>query len=162
MNLHAARALVVAATAALPAMSPAAKTGDVPAATRSAQADDLAVTQLEQRWIADIERGDRDDLAAMLADDYRDIDWQGRIRDKQAVLAAIAKPSGTSQHIRNLRVRAWGDTAVATGTNEVHSAAKGWTAEVSFSDVFARIDGHWRAVASQETLRKSPGSRAQR
>jgi hypothetical protein len=26
--------------------------------------------------------------------------------------------------------------------------------EVSFTDVFARIDGRWLAVSSQETLRK--------
>jgi hypothetical protein len=32
--------------------------------------------------------------------------------------------------------------------------------EVSFTDVFARIDGNWRAVSSQETLRKPPAASA--
>jgi hypothetical protein len=152
------RAAVLAAAAALPILARAAPPGDVSPPERDAQADKLAVTQLEHRWIADIGSGNRGDLATILADDYRDIDWQGRVRDKDALLAAIGKPAGTSQHIRGLQVRAWGDTAVATGANEVHSATKGWTAEVSFTDVFARIDGHWRAVASQETLRKPPAS----
>jgi len=48
----------------------------------------------------------------------------------------------------------WGDTAIATGINEVRSRSKGWTVEVPFTDVFARIDGHWLAVSSQETVRQ--------
>jgi hypothetical protein len=154
MNGRAVRAAVSAATAALPALALAAQPVGVPSAMHGTRADKLAVAQLEHRWIADIASGDRADLATILVHDYRDIDWRGRVRDKEALLASLGKPSGTSQHILALQVRAWGDIAVATGTNEVHSATKGWTAEVSFTDVFARIDGHWRAVASQETLRK--------
>lgn len=116
-------------------------------------ADQLAIGKLEQRWLADIGAGDRGDLAVILADDYRDIDWRGQIRDKQTMLAAIHKSADKVQHIARLQVRVWGDTAVATGINQVHSASKGWTVEIPFTDVFARIDGHWRAVASQETLR---------
>lgn len=113
-----------------------------------------AVEKLEQRWIADIAHGDRDDLATLLADDYRDIDWKGDVRDKTTLLASLHPSADATQHITHLQVRVWGDTAVATGINEVHSRSKGWTVEVPFTDVFARIDGHWLAVSSQETLRK--------
>jgi len=106
--------------------------------------------------IADIGAGNREDLAVILADDYRDIDWRGQIRDKHTMLAASHKSTDKTQHITQLRVRVWGDTAVATGINQVHSASKGWTVEIPFTDVFARIDGHWRAVASQETVRTPP------
>lgn len=123
-------------------------------------ADQRAIAALEQRWVADIAQGNRGDLATMLADDFRDIDWQGHPRDRQAVLAGIHPSTGTTQHITRLDVRVWGDTAVATGVNEVHSDSKGWTVEVSFTDVFARIDGNWRAVSSQETLRKPPAASA--
>jgi hypothetical protein len=153
------RAAMLAAAAVVTVLARAAQPADVAAPMHDAQADKLAVTQLEHRWIADIGIVNRGDLATILADDYRDIDWQGRVRDTDALLASLGKPSGTSQHILALQVRAWGDTAVATGTNEVHSATKGWTAEVSFTDVFARIDGHWHAVASQETLRKPASGR---
>lgn len=112
------------------------------------------VEKLEQRWVADIARGDRDDLATLLANDYRDVDWKGEARDKRTLLAGLHASADTTQHITQLQVRVWGDAAVATGTNEVHSRSKGWTVEVSFTDVFARIDGHWLAVSSQETLRK--------
>jgi hypothetical protein len=113
-----------------------------------------AVEKLEQRWITDIARGDRDDLAALLADDYRDVDWKGDIRDKPTLLAGLHPSADTAQHITQLLVRVWGDTAVATGINEVHSRSEGWTVEVPFTDVFARVDGRWLAVSSQETVRK--------
>lgn len=141
---------------ALPMLSSAATPSQT--ASNAQSVAERAVEKLEQRWIADIARGDRDDLAAMLADDYRDIDWKGDSRDKSTLLAGLHPSADTTQGITQLQVRVWGDTAVATGTNEVHSRSKGWTVEVAFTDVFARIDGHWLAVSSQETLRKPPKS----
>lgn len=161
MGLRGIRVAFLAAAVVLPAISFAAGPSNAHGPARGTAADSHAVEQMEQRWIADIQRGDRADLAMLLADDYRDIDWQGRVRDKQALLAAVAKPGHASQHITRLRVRTWGDTATATGINEVRSAARGSVVEIAFTDVFARIGGQWRAVSSQETLRrpaKSGGS----
>ncbi len=160
MNARIARSAAFALAAATPVLSIAAAPMQAFAAEHHAShADQLAVEKLERRWVADIAQGNRDDLAAILADDYRDIDWQGQVRDKQALLAGIHRSPATSQHITHLDVRAWGDTAVATGVNQVHSASKGWTVEVPFTDVFARIDGRWRAVSSQETVRKPLATR---
>jgi hypothetical protein len=136
----------------LPCLSSAAPPPQTASTTQGAAR--RSVEELEQRWIADIARGDRDDLATLLAADYRDIDWKGRMRDKPALLAGLHASADTTQHITHLRVRAWGDTAVATGINQVHSHSKGWTVEVPFTDVFAWIGGHWLAVSSQETVRK--------
>jgi len=121
---------------------------------QAATKDSAAVAQLEQRWLAAVSLGgDRSALDAILADDYIDTDWQGRTRNKTDLLRGAAA-KGASEHVAGLRVRVWGDTAVATGTNHIHSSAKGWSADVTFTDIFSRIDGRWRAVASQETLRK--------
>ncbi|HKZ09244.1 MAG TPA: nuclear transport factor 2 family protein [Rhodanobacteraceae bacterium] len=139
---------------ALPVLPATAATTPPQAAANAPSVAQGAIEKLEQRWTADIARGDRDDLAAMLADDYRDIDWKGVIRDKSTLLAGLHASADATQHITQLQVRVWGDTAVATGINEVRSRSKGWTVEVPFTDVFARIDGHWLAVSSQETLRK--------
>ncbi|MGH8184124.1 MAG: nuclear transport factor 2 family protein [Rhodanobacteraceae bacterium] len=122
-----------------------------PATTAASHA---AVSQLERQWLAAVEPGgDRKVLDTILADDYLDTDWRGHARDKPALIAAPAA-QGVTQHVSGLHIRVWGCTAIATGVNRIHSAAKGWTVEVPFTDVFARIDGRWRAVASQETLRK--------
>ncbi|HXE67341.1 MAG TPA: hypothetical protein VN630_09875, partial [Rhodanobacteraceae bacterium] len=58
------------------------------------------------------------------------------------------------EHVTGMRVRVWDDTAIATGINHMHSDTQGWSVDVAFTDVFSRIDGRWRAVSSQETLRK--------
>lgn len=131
------------------AASAFAQTGRVPAA-----ADSASVTRLEQRWLAAVSPGgDRGKLDDILADDYIDTDWQGRIRTKHDLLAAAAT-KGVTEHVTGMRVRVWGNTAVATGLNHIHSSAKGWSVDVAFTDVFSRIHGRWRAVSSQETLRK--------
>lgn len=147
-----AGALVMCACASVSHAQPAA-TAPAPDAARvaAARAD---VAQLEQRWLADIADGNRSDLSMILADDYRDIDWRGRPRNRTELLAGLHQPPTSTQRITDLQVRVWGDAAVATGINHVQSTTRGRSVEVSFTDVFARIDGHWRAVSSQETLRK--------
>jgi hypothetical protein len=130
-----------------------------PAASTTTQraADEVAATQLERRWVAALAPGgDRSALDDSLADDYVDIDGRGRVRHKADLGHAPGSPGKTTQQVSGLDVRVWGDSAVATGVNTVHSTAKGWTTEVAFTDVFVRVDGHWRAVSSQETPRRSP------
>jgi len=125
------------------------RTGEAPAGTDSA-----TIARLEQRWVVAVSPGgDRGTLEQILADDYVDTDWQGHTRNKADLLRAPAAKGATEQ-VTDLHVRTWGDTAVATGINHMHSSAKGWSVDVAFTDVFSRIDGHWRAVSSQETLRK--------
>ena len=122
--------------------------------TASAAADRTAVARLEQRWLAAVSPGgDRSALGGILADDYVDTDWQGRLRNKADLLHGTTAKDVT-EHVTGMRVRVWGDTAVATGTNHMHAGTKGWSVDVAFTDVFSRIDGRWRAVSSQETLRK--------
>jgi hypothetical protein len=134
-----------------------------PAASTTAQraADKAAVIRLERRWVVALAPGgDRSALGDILADQYVDIDWRGQIRHKADLIHATGSPKDAVQHVTALQVRVWGDSAVATGVNTVHSPTRGWTIEVPFTDVFERIDGRWRAVSSQETLRKPPASSA--
>ena len=154
--------LLLAATALALVVMPSVSVAHVHAAACKADAamDRSDIARLERRWIADIARGDRRDLAAILADDYMDIDWRGHRRDKHALLDALRPDAGRTQRISALQVRTWGDAAVATGTNRVHSSAQGRNVEVSFSDVFACIDGDWRAVSSQETVARPPAGAA--
>ncbi|MGA9343405.1 MAG: nuclear transport factor 2 family protein [Rhodanobacteraceae bacterium] len=113
------------------------------------------IAELEQRWIDAAVTGDRRALKTILADDFIDVSAKGEIRGKSDVIGHPATSRNVTQSIKDLTVRVWGDTAVATGVNRVHSTDKGWTVEVPFSDTFARIGGQWRAVSAQETLRHS-------
>jgi hypothetical protein len=146
LTLAAAFALIAYAVPAFPRIPPP-----------STAADRATVTRLEQRWLAAVSPGgDRSVLDGILADDYVDADWQGHLRNKADLLGGTTAKD-VAEHVTGMRVRVWGDTAVATGINHMHSAAKGWSVDIAFTDVFSRIDGRWRAVSSQETLRKSAG-----
>jgi ketosteroid isomerase-like protein len=125
------------------------------AGTRDVVADKVQIVRLEQRWLNLATSDDRHALASIFADDFIDVSVKGEIRDKADVIAHSATPAHVTQSIKDLTVRVWGDTAVATGIDQIHSNDKGWTVEVPFTDTFARIEERWRAVSSQETLRKS-------
>ncbi|WIG55127.1 MAG: hypothetical protein OJF61_000913 [Rhodanobacteraceae bacterium] len=143
-TLAAALATIACAAPAFP-QTPAASTAN----------DRTAVTRLEHRWLAAVSPGgDRGALNGVLADDYVDTDWQGHLRNKADLLHGTTAKDVT-EHVTGMRVRVWDDTAVATGINHMHSGTKGWSVDVAFTDVFSRIDGRWRAVSLQETLRKS-------
>ena len=115
------------------------------------------VTQVERDWLQALRNDDRAALGRILADDFTDISVHGEVRHKAEAVTHRAAP-GTVQHVHDLQVRVYGDTAVATGINSVRSRAQGWRVDVAFTDVFVRRDGRWQAVSAQETLR-SGGSR---
>jgi hypothetical protein len=141
-------ALLLPATLAVTSVAQAASAGRRAADART------VIAKLEHRWLAAVSLGGhRDDLRAILADDFIDVDWQGRIRHKADLIAAPTQ-SHVTQRVTDLRIRTWQNTAVATGVNHVQATDKGWSIAVSFTDVFVRIDGRWRAVSAQETLRK--------
>jgi hypothetical protein len=122
------------ATVAAFAMIACASAASARTAATSTAADRAAVTRLEQRWLAAVAPGgDRGTLAGILADDYSDTDWQGHTRNKTDLLKAAA-PKDWTEHVTDMHVRVWGDTAVATGINHVHSSAKGWSVDVAFTD----------------------------
>lgn len=120
------------------------------------ESDRAQIVALEQRWLAAIRNGDRYALENILANGFIDINVNGQMRDRDEVIAHSAAPPDSTQTITRLKVRVYGDTAIANGINTVHSKTQGWTVEVAFTDVFVRERGVWRAVSAQETLRKPP------
>lgn len=157
MRATARRFATAAATLAALLVPPVPAVAAATEATAQTRADRAAVAQVEQDWLAALRDDDRAALGRILADDFTDITVHGEVRHKAAAVAHRTAP-GTDQRVHDLQVRVYGDTAVATGTNTVHSRAQGWSVDVAFTDVFVRRHGHWQAVSAQETLR-SPDSR---
>jgi ketosteroid isomerase-like protein len=139
------------------------------AGTATAAAQDIAtqapaghsavaqIEQVERDWLAALRNDDRAALGRILADDFTDISVHGEVRHKAEAVAHRVAPD-TVQHVHDLQVRVYADTAVATGINTVHSRAQGWSVDVAFTDVFVHRHGRWQAVSAQETLRNG-GSR---
>ena len=119
--------------------------------------DVQAIGEIEQQiakaWV------DRDQPAieAILAPDWSVTDPTGQVLTKAQV---IRETFGSTERridamvVDDVHVRLFGDVAVATGRNRATGSYQG--AEVSvvlrFTDVFARRDGQWQAVASHGTF----------
>ncbi len=109
--------------------------------------------QLEHRWIRASATHDTTVLDQLLAADFVEITYDGRIRHKADVLRGRVAP-GTVQTLSDLRVRFFGTTAIVTGLNTAANNQHGWTARLRFTDVFIRDRAGWHAVSAQETLLK--------
>ena len=108
------------------------------------------VKAVEQRWL---ENEDRPDVVqSILADDFVHVLPIGFI-SKEDHLAYLRKHPNAfpgSKHFEELRVRIYGDVAIATGiVSTIHDpGAK--AKRTAFTDVFVRRDGKWLAVNAQE------------
>jgi ketosteroid isomerase-like protein len=108
------------------------------------------VKAVEQRWL---ENEDRPDVVqSILADDFMHVLPVGFI-SKEDQLAFLRKHPNAfpgSKHFEELRVRIYGDVAIATGiVSTIHDpGAK--AKRTAFTDVFVRRDEKWLAVNAQE------------
>lgn len=129
----------------------------------SAQADaatephtEAAVIAVDNGWETAEETGDVSYIDRLLLPEYRSINVDGSIHDKQAIMASASKSSPE----RVAKIRAWdaahpqktsvvivGDTAVLTFALD----RPGGTLPIMSCDVFVYRDGRWRALYSQHT-----------
>jgi hypothetical protein len=108
------------------------------------------VKAAEQRWL---ENEDRPDVVqSILADDFVHVLPVGFI-SKEDQLAFLRKHPNAfpgSKHFEELRVRIYGDVAIATGiVSTIHDPGNK-ADRTAFTDVFVRRDEKWLAVNAQE------------
>lgn len=122
----------------------------------AASGDTQQLLELEQRWLVAGERRDIPALQKILADDFVDVSYQGKLRSKADHLATTLAPGKSRQTLEELKVRLYGDTGIVNGLDQVVTADGSATYEIRFTDVFVKRDGRWQAVSAQETLEKNP------
>lgn len=112
---------------------------------------DQRLEVLAREWAAAEQRGDTASLAHMLADDFVGIGPRGFMLTKEQWLARY-----TSGGLRNasfaldeVRVRVYGDAAVATGRQTQRGDFQGHDIAGQFrtTQVFVRQDGRWLLAA---------------
>jgi ketosteroid isomerase-like protein len=117
--------------------------------TASTDLDELRA--LNHDYVQSVQQGDVQRFDAILADDFLASNPDGSLVDKPQFLAQTARPvtiSGLTAH--DVRVRVLGEVAIiharttyATSTGEQRSGR--------YTDVWARRDGRWVAVAAHVT-----------
>jgi ketosteroid isomerase-like protein len=129
--------------------------GDAVVASGQNRAIASELSEIEHRlvkaWIA----GDRGTVDSVLAADWSVIDMTGHVLTKPQVMQEFGSGDRRieSGSVDELNVRVFGDIAIVTGRSVLAGSYQGKSASVvqRFTDVFARRDGRWQAVASQGT-----------
>src|SRR5262249_15449380 len=135
--------ILVAAAAAAPLALAAAP----PAAAEAGH----QVASLERDWLAHL--SDRAALERSLAGDFVHVAPQGVFLPREQHLAcglAHPPPAERRASFEALRVRVYGNTAIATGIVANTDTAGKDVRRSAFTDVFVLRDGRWQAVNAQE------------
>ena len=114
------------------------------------------VERLERSFGEAITRGDAAALDRLMADDFVGTNPLARVLDKKQTMAELASPDYELQSLVNedIRVRLFGDVAVATARGTAKGRYKGQDASGQFryTRIWVKREGQWQAVAAQATM----------
>ena len=118
----------------------------------SAANEEEVVLRVQREWMEAVRDKDAAALDRILADDYTYTDARGTVSTKADSLHQ-ARSTGSRMkafQTSETKARVHGDIAVITGRLRMEGETGGepYEAEVRFTDILARIDGRWRAVAA--------------
>jgi ketosteroid isomerase-like protein len=125
----------------------------------SGSADEQAEIELLKKMENErIQAGVRKDVEAIVpftAEEYVQIDFDGRVMDKAATFQRIRSSDIRLQSnaIEDLTVRLYGDVAVVTGRASPKGVADGreFLDPIRYSRVYVKRDGRWQVVLFQQT-----------
>lgn len=115
-------------------------------------ADETEIRRVEDEACKAYLHSDADYLAKLLTEDFVFTNGQAEMSDKDAELAEVRAKAVHYTAFENseMVVRQHGDQAVVTGITLVEGTpigGKPFSIKVRFTDVLARVDGHWRLLA---------------
>ncbi len=116
-------------------------------------AEIAALKQLNRDYIASAQNSDVRRYLGILAEDFMSTNPDGSLADRTAFLERIARPAAYSNlKAHDVRIRVMGDLGIiharTTFTKDNGQAGAGW-----YTDVYARRQGRWLAVAAHYVVR---------
>jgi ketosteroid isomerase-like protein len=107
------------------------------------------ITNLEKEWVAAIVKKDTATIDRLLADDFSGT-TDDQIYSKADAIEDVKNGTHESLELDNIKVRLFGDTAVVTmgQTEKSKHGETDFSGHYLFTDVWARKNGQWLAVAS--------------
>jgi ketosteroid isomerase-like protein len=121
--------------------------------------EEQELLKLEHDWREAYKQRDTQTLDRLVAEDFIFTDEEGQVYDKPKFIALALQQVVTAYTLGDLRIRVYGDTGVVTCPSSWHYNIEGKDVRWEFrsTDVFVKRQGHWQAVASQDTrLPKRP------
>lgn len=119
---------------------------------QGAAGTEQGVAALEQKWLQSQQTNNPDLVAPLLADKFVNTGSDGKVTDKAALLATAKATKYSSVAYDNLKVTAFGDTAIATGdfiAKGTDKEGKPFDVHERFTDTWVKMpNGQWQCVAS--------------
>lgn len=117
--------------------------------------DEQQLIQMERDLAQAVLRSDVAVMDRYTADDFVGVDSAGKEINKAQILARFQTPGAAIESIRHddIKVRVFGDSAVATARTVVRGKAAGqeFAGEYPYMRVWIKRDGRWQAVAAMST-----------
>jgi len=114
-----------------------------------------AVAALEQKWLQSQLTNNPDMIASLLADKLVDTSGDGKFTNKAGALAMAKTLKYTAAEYEDVKVTAFGDTAIATGGFKgkgTDSSGKAFDVHERWTDTWVKMpNGEWQCVATQTT-----------
>ena len=117
-----------------------------------------AVAALEQKWLQSQQTNNPDLIAPLLADRLVDTSSDGKVVGKAGALAMAKAMKYTMAEYYDVKVTAFGNTAIATGGFKgkgTDASGKPFEANERWTDTWVKMpNGQWQCVATQATPTK--------
>jgi ketosteroid isomerase-like protein len=127
--------------------------GNAPKPTGNAT-DEAALKQIEHNWVDAFVKKDHAALSRILADDWMGQYPWGNENRTQALAALDSQVAQiNSMTLGEMKVRIFGNIAFIMGSDDEKSsyAGKDTSGHFTWTDIYAKRNGHWQAIASQLT-----------
>ena len=113
--------------------------------------NEAALVEIEKTWAHALDTHNTDSLACILADEFEDADIEGKLNDRNSVLAKVGTSHAVRHELSDLHAHVHGDFAYIRGVADaIDQQAK--VTRVRFTDIYAYREGRWQCVAGHESL----------
>jgi Domain of unknown function (DUF4440) len=111
------------------------------------------IVEGERQWAESVATGDPSTVERILADDFRGVDTKGTLYDKAKMIADTrnAPQYFVSNRLNQVKVRFYGDTAIAQG-DESWERRTGERGRFVWTDTWIRRNGLWQIVAAEDLI----------
>jgi ketosteroid isomerase-like protein len=111
------------------------------------------ITESERQWAESVATGDTTTIERILADDFVGVDPKGKFYKKAEMIADTreAPKHFVSNHLNEVKVRFYGNTAVAQG-HESWERRGGERGRFVWTDTWVRRNGKWQIVAAEDLI----------
>ncbi len=110
-----------------------------------------AIAGMEQQWAAAGKMSNADAIAPLLADNFTNLNSDGTMMNKTQTLAMVKGAKWDTNEISDVKVTAFGNTAIATGAWQGKGMADGKAVDAHehWVDTWMKMPGgKWQCIAS--------------